>query len=219
MPTTDYTQEQYEEDFFEEKKREKALEHALDIRKFEIELYWKRASYFWVFIGATFAGFIGVQATEISKQKDLSVILSCLGFVFSFAWFCVNRGSKHWQENWEKHVDMLEDDVTGPLYKVVLTRRKPEKYIEKAHHTLTGSTPFSVSKINQLISLYITLVWVCLICYSLSEINCLSEIKTLYVVFIGGSIVSCLSFIFFGRSYMGGFWHKATIRTTEIKND
>ena len=29
-----------------------ALKQAYEIRKFEIELYWKRATYFWTFIGA-----------------------------------------------------------------------------------------------------------------------------------------------------------------------
>jgi hypothetical protein len=36
-----------------ETKRAKALEVALDVRKFEIELYWKRASYFWVWAAST----------------------------------------------------------------------------------------------------------------------------------------------------------------------
>ena len=38
-----------------EKKYEKALEYALETRKFEIELYWERAKYFWAFIAASFA--------------------------------------------------------------------------------------------------------------------------------------------------------------------
>ena len=56
MTTNQISQEDYEKAF--EDKEEKALEHALDIRKFEIELYWKRATYFWTFIGATLAGFV-----------------------------------------------------------------------------------------------------------------------------------------------------------------
>ena len=32
----------------------RALAYALDIRKFEIELYWKRGTYFWAFIAAAF---------------------------------------------------------------------------------------------------------------------------------------------------------------------
>ncbi|PSJ55947.1 hypothetical protein C7I85_25910 [Mesorhizobium soli] len=36
-----------------------ALERAHEIRKFEIELYWKRATYFWILHGAVFTA-IGV---------------------------------------------------------------------------------------------------------------------------------------------------------------
>ena len=114
--TKTISREEYAEAF--EGKEELALMQALDIRKFEIELYWKRATYFWTFIGATMAGFLAIQASNSENKQDLSVILSCLGVVFSFGWVCVNRGSKFWQENWEKHVDVLEDKVTGPLYKI-----------------------------------------------------------------------------------------------------
>lgn len=77
----------------------RALERALDIRKFEIDLYWKRATYFWAFIAAALTGFVIVQASSSSNKTDLSVLLSNLGIAFSFAWLCVNRGSKQWQEN------------------------------------------------------------------------------------------------------------------------
>jgi hypothetical protein len=96
-------------------KKAEALKYALEIRSFEIELYWKRATYFWAFIGATFAGYGAVQASSISPRQDLAVALSCMGLVFSFGWFCVNKGSKQWQENWENHVDLLEDEIIGPL--------------------------------------------------------------------------------------------------------
>src|SRR5690554_293970 len=101
----------------------------------------------------------------------MSVILSCLGVVFSFAWFCVNRGSKYWQENWEKHVDVLEDEVTGPLYKVVLSRNPHASKADKFRNLLTGPSPLSVSKINQLISLYVTVLWCALLIYSLPEFS------------------------------------------------
>ena len=41
-------------------KVESALQHALDIRKFEISLYWQRGTYFWTLIAATFAGYFAV---------------------------------------------------------------------------------------------------------------------------------------------------------------
>ena len=95
---------------FPKEKKEKALELALDIRKFEIDLYWKRATYFWTFIAASLAAFGIIQASKniaLTDKTDLSVIISCLGMVFTVRWLCVNRGSKHWQENWENLVKML----------------------------------------------------------------------------------------------------------------
>ncbi|MGC9946768.1 MAG: hypothetical protein ABSF64_10410 [Bryobacteraceae bacterium] len=69
-----------------EGKRKEALEHAMDIRKFEIDLYWKRATYFWTFIGASLAGYAAVQASStIADKGDLSVMLSCRASCFRSA--------------------------------------------------------------------------------------------------------------------------------------
>jgi Na+/melibiose symporter-like transporter len=81
-------------------KAAKALTLALDIRKFEIELYWKRATYFWTFIAAAFAAYAIVYSRADSKDDPwLLLVFSCLGFLFSSAWYLVNRGSKFWQNN------------------------------------------------------------------------------------------------------------------------
>ena len=128
MSVNPFSQSQYESEFSGEKAK-KALDQVLDIRKFEIELYWKRATYFWTFIAAALAGFIAVQASSATNKHDLSVIISCLGIVFSVGWLCVNRGSKHWQENWENHLDMLEDEELGPLYKPAFDSRRITKVV------------------------------------------------------------------------------------------
>lgn len=215
------TQKLTPEDYFKafDGKEEKALKQALDIRKFEIELYWKRASYFWTFIGATLAGFLAIQVSTANNKQDLSVILACLGGVFSFAWLCVNKGSKFWQENWEKHVDILEDKITGPLYKVVLSRNKIEKFSEKLINYATGPSQISVSKINQIISLYVFLLWLCLLMYSLPDFKFSQSINQFYFVLISLSTSACVSFIWLGRSYSGGYFHTATIRKSRIENE
>lgn len=200
-------------------KEEKALTHALDIRKFEIELYWKRATYFWTFIGATFAGFIGVRASALTHKAELSVMLSCLGVVFSFAWFLVNRGSKFWQENWEKHVDILENKITGPLYKTVLSRNFDDftKY-ERMKDWITGPSAISVSKINQLISLYVFLLWLALLFYSFPLFRFSGERTWLYSWVISLTVVACASFLTpLGKTYRGGYWHNAELRKSRIK--
>ena len=146
------------------KKRAKALEHALDIRKFEIELYWKRATYFWALIAVTFAGFFAVFSAkgfpDVSYKMIYVFIIANLGLFFSVAWFLVNKGSKYWQENWENHVNMLEDKVIGPLYKVTLERPQ-ESFFSKG--IITSPAKLSVSKINQWVSFFTIIVWLGLI--------------------------------------------------------
>ena len=144
-----------------------ALEHALDIRKFEIGLYWQRATYFWALIAAAFAGFFAILgADHLDNKEVLAFVISCVGIVFTWAWFQVNRGSKYWQENWENHVDMLEDSITGPLYKTVMHRPKDATLLEKY---VTGPKAISVSKINQLVSLFTLIIWLGLLIYSVTQ--------------------------------------------------
>lgn len=162
-----------------------ALFYALDIRKFEIELYWKRAAYFWTFIGATFAGYFAIAATE-NISNDLLFLISTLGFLFSFAWFMVNRGSKFWQVNWETHVDLLEDEVFGPLYKTTLDARSFKWWEFHKEYN------YSVSKINQMLSIFVTLVWVFLMIRTINEIISFYEpVKNFNIWLLLGYIVLC----------------------------
>jgi len=151
--------EHYQAQFPDQVKRDCAYKLALQIRQFEIELYWKRATYFWTLIAASFAGYFAL-ATSKEPHPSLVFLLSCIGLVLSTSWYLVNRGSKYWQENWERHVDLLEDEFAGPLYKTTIANEqfrfwKPE-----------DGYPFSVSKVNQLTSLYVAMVWLGLAIFS-----------------------------------------------------
>jgi hypothetical protein len=152
--------ERYLADFPSGEIRKEALKQALDIRKFEIDLYWKRATYFWGFIAASFAGYFALQ-----RDPDYAniYIVTCLGFLFSFAWYLVNRGSAAWQRNWESHVDLLEDEIMGPLYKTVLNRRTYKFW------NLGEPFPISPSRTNNLLALGVTIVWFILILRTLSK--------------------------------------------------
>jgi hypothetical protein len=173
----------------DDKRRKLALEFALDTRKFEIELYWKRAAYFWTLIAAAFAGYVAVSSRGASQPRQPLVLIASLGFAFSVAWYCVNRGSKYWQDNWEAHVDQLETSIMGPIYKTVLAPDSLRLW------KLNGAYPFSVSKINQLLSLFTCCVWLLLLGISLSPVSfapwairgpCLLVIAFLAAVGIGG---------------------------------
>ena len=89
-------QEEYK-DAFRGEKGQNALKQALDIRKFEIGLYWQRAAYFWALIAAAFAGYFAILSSDHLADKEyLAYIVGCIGFLFTWAWFLVNRGSKYW---------------------------------------------------------------------------------------------------------------------------
>lgn len=134
-----------------------ALDRAWATRNFEIELYWKRALYFWGFIAIAGAGYFS------EAGKEYRLFISCVGLIFSVAWCLANKASKFWQENWECHIDCLEDDIEGRLYKSVM-------------HGGIGwnplkSYPLSVSNLNQFISIVIVLAWGTLIAKEFSWIN------------------------------------------------
>lgn len=116
---------------------------AWESRKFEIELYWKRAVYFWAFQAVALAGYFSILSADSFAEKNHSLFyVNCLGLITSLGWYLINKGSKSWQRHWEKIVDILEDMVVGKLYK-----------------TGTTEKTYSVSKINQLISLFFTYMW------------------------------------------------------------
>lgn len=129
---------------------QKAHEKAWDSRKFEIDNYWKRTTYFWAFQAASFTGYFAIlnsSAYNESPRKSPEILycIISIGFITAIAWVLINIGSKFWQRHWEKHIDMLEDKITGPLYKTV--------YAYKTTKT------FSVSKINDIISRFFTFIW------------------------------------------------------------
>ncbi|MGP3592655.1 RipA family octameric membrane protein [Vagococcus sp. WN89Y] len=147
-------------------KNKLALEKAHEIRKFEIDLYWKRTTYFWTIIAAIFAGYILLASKNSEKTIQNGdwylILIAFAGFIFSYGWFLLNKGSKFWQENWEFHIDKLEDEITGPLYKTVLYKKPLTTKEKKWKNHLYDSGNFSVSKINQFIAFFTMVLWLIL---------------------------------------------------------
>ena len=120
------TRKQYEERLVNigPRKADRAFDRAWATRNFEIELYWQRATYFWAFTASAFVGYFGLVNSDSYSRPDSFqhvevFFIACLGFLLSLAWLLTNVGSKQWQRHWEVHVDLLEDQFTGPLYKTV----------------------------------------------------------------------------------------------------
>src|ERR1051325_8976323 len=98
-----------------------ALTRAHDLRQFEIENYWRRATYFWGFQFAAF-GALALTAKGGVIHSGLGLFVSVLGALTAYAALLTAQGSKFWQENWEAHVDLLEDEIEGWLHKTVSVR-------------------------------------------------------------------------------------------------
>lgn len=179
---------------YDKEKLEEAFKIALDTRKFEIELYWKRTGYFVLFIGAVFVGYCNIINTAkegISKcqQEWLLLLLSALGFLLSLLWYMANRGSKFWQENWEAHIEELSTHLGVPIFGIIKRR-------EHSIWNPMQEYPFSVSKVNQMVSLIITFAWLLMLRKEIRESKLLENIpfSDWYKVLAGG-IVIMLSFL------------------------
>lgn len=143
----------------------KVIEIALDTRKFEIQLYWKRATYFWAFITASITAFFVVKIdNELEFTAGIQILLMFIGFMIAIIWYNVNRGSKFWQENWEKNLEFLLKESGTPIYQMILIPKHP-------YYRLMYNYPYSVSKLNQMVSFLPILFWIIMailmVCYKL----------------------------------------------------
>ncbi|MDQ4086840.1 MAG: hypothetical protein M3177_02310 [Pseudomonadota bacterium] len=110
-----------------------ALARAHELRKFEIENYWKRSSYFWGFQLVSF-GALALTAKDGQFHPPIVLVVSVLGALAALTGVLSARGSKFWQANWEGHVDFLETAVEGNLHTTALVDKE---------------ISFSVSRVNE----------------------------------------------------------------------
>jgi hypothetical protein len=134
---------------------ERALSVAYQERNREIALFWSRSGFFWTLLTIAFTGYFALVNAKGYGSSE-AFIVSCLGCVTALAWYCANRGSKYWQENWEYQVELLEDRSLGPLHR---THLSPTNYhLWKIAHAY----PYSVSKTAQILSAYVLALWLAL---------------------------------------------------------
>lgn len=200
-------------------KRYKALLQALETRKFEIEMYWKRATYFWALIAASLIGYgamTGSGGAPEGEKQVIRCVISALGVLFSFAWVLVNKGSKQWQENWENHVDLLEDAVIGPLHKTVLRRPLVSGWAA-VKEVLTGPAAFSVSAINQIISYFTLFVWILLFLRTLPPLHFewMASVSVEWLV-AGVLAASVVLFLWAGRTHVEDHKNRARLRVSRV---
>ena len=174
-----------------------ALTHALDTRRFEIDLCWHRATYFWTLIVASLAAFL-LLMSAVKRHEELIFIVACIGVTLSLAWYLANRGSKYWQENWERHIDVQEEAGHGNLFKTTISRDlcpiwKP-----------AGGYPYSLSRLNQIISLYIVFIWTAIAVWRFCELVRADRVTALLSAVALISVVFCIGLLCLTSSAKNG---------------
>lgn len=117
----------YDEYYTSFKGKEKEAFKIADINgNYSTENYWKRANYYWLFQASVFIGyFYSVTAedgTFLRENPLIMVGITCIGFLTALAWYLVTRAGRQRYNNWDKHTEMLEDKVTGPLNKITINK-------------------------------------------------------------------------------------------------
>lgn len=130
----------------------KKFDIAIENRKLEIELLWKRSLIFWGFISALFISISSLM--DKAKDSSLLPILSLTGLVFSVIWTLANRGSKAWQESWE----VRAQDFYKNLYEEENIYGK-KKAQQNDIVVLLRSRDYSVSRLLIALSDFSVIVW------------------------------------------------------------
>lgn len=137
-------------------KLKESYDKAHDIRKFEIELYWKRTAYLWTLIAAliTICGVLATAYYRMNEPGDPKSILlfimagiSTVGVIFTIISSYIIKSGAYWQKNWEYHVNLLEPFFSGKLYATLLNRER---------------TRYSIASLNSTIYWFTLLAWLIL---------------------------------------------------------
>ncbi|MDA0782887.1 MAG: hypothetical protein O2970_11945 [Proteobacteria bacterium] len=187
-------------------KWDESLKRAWHVRDFEIELFWKRSTYFSVLVGALFIAYYTLVDNQSEGAKEsieiYKLIISLLGFIASLVWFLSNKGSKFWQENWELHIDMIEKmSICNKIHSVVLN--KSDKCWD------LGAASYSVSRLNTLFSLIVCLGWFLVIIFLLLPIELINSYQKWIGFFL--VIISIPLVLWGGKSKIKKSYNKSSM--------
>lgn len=212
--------------------KEEALKQALENRRAEIDLYWRRTAHFWTISAVALAGYIKVSSDRHHFEPFVSGLIAGVGLVLAVAWYLANKGSKFWQENWENHVAILSEDIIGPIYTYILSRDNgltgEDNFHDKKYWSSlidpTKPSPISVSKINQTVSLFFVLVWLVVLIERMREIHELiiynecapEDLFSLCIILM--SLVYALAMILFTKTNNETHKPKLTVIMTNLSD-
>jgi len=140
------------------KLKEKRFDIAIETRNFEIELFWKRALFFWGFIASAFIAFSALH----KFNSGLIIFVSSFGLICSISWALVNRGSKRWQENWERLVVKYGEEIDVKLF-------EEREGVSLSSKGWLDARKYSVSRLTIALSDYTSFIWFVLFLYSICQ--------------------------------------------------
>lgn len=167
--------------------KEKTFDHASDVRKFEIDLFWKRSLFFWTFIGAALVAYAALMR---ERKDELPFAVACFGGLCSLAWTLANRGSKFWQETWENKQRDAELGALGVSISKIPANTKREWW---------GPWRYSVSRLTISVSDLTFLVWIFL-GFRASPSGTMSTWPCAQLIVLGVSILYGLAILWGTRS-------------------
>ncbi len=122
-----------------------SYDKAHDIRKFEIELYWKRTAYVWTLIaslitvtGLLLAAYYRLPSESEGRNALLGVValIAVLGVLITVIASKIILGGEYWQKNWEYHVSLLEPLFSGRIYSTLVNLKEKRHSISKLNRAL-----------------------------------------------------------------------------------
>lgn len=164
---------------------QKAFDIAHDNRKLEIQLFWQRSLFFWGFVAAALVGYL----SALKDASPVAVVFALFGLVCSIVWSQGNRGSKYWQEYWEKKVNILQHHTTGNIF---YDRRPTTPTL----WDVFAGRRISVSKLTMALSDFTVFLWflLCLGTFVDPELI-VAHRKWISVCLLVGTLLYCLFFL------------------------
>ncbi|MBC6720693.1 hypothetical protein [Treponema sp. Marseille-Q4130] len=191
--------------------REEAYKRAHEIRQFEIELFWKRGTYYWAFILAAFTAHFALfnfLFTEKYRPLSLSavynlprlsllalIITSLFCYFFSLCWVLMNKGSLFWQKTWEEKIYELEYKFSGNLYRTMLNTENSDfdycplslKAYNYSVTKITLLTSIVLTIVSGLMSLFYAVIFALRLC-KISSVDCFMNFSIVYWICLAGAI-------------------------------
>ena len=181
------TENKNDEEIFKELKNDYGInlyDKILDLRKFEIENFWKRSLFFWGTIAIILASYFGAKV-----NPKFLVFVSLMGFLYNIIFSLSIRGSKYWQEHWETMAILNENELNFKLLK-----SETSTYISLGNkHFISFPHRFSVSKLTMLLSDLTTILWLLL---WIKDIAYLINTHKIYFEFTGKTQIHLFTLYF-----------------------